>query len=128
MLALSRVCVHTCLCVCLCVCVCVLERECVCPRPCKPPAAQQIFELAAPTLESCRDPTQLLLGDGVRTLIAGGYTNGEQGVSSPAIEIYNSADGSLTTLEQVYPYVHLHHVAEYVYTYSALPTACHACA
>lgn len=54
-----------------------------------------------PTSQTGRYPTQLLLGDGARTLIVGGYTNGEQGIPSPAIEVYNSFTNELRTLYDV---------------------------
>ncbi|KAI8465624.1 MAG: hypothetical protein J3K34DRAFT_525211 [Monoraphidium minutum] len=46
-------------------------------------------------------PTQLQLGDGVRTLIVGGYTSGESGASSPSIEVFNYATNEVITLFEV---------------------------
>ena len=63
-------------------------------------AASNLTAQLLPSVSS-RYPTQLLLGDGVRTLIVGGYTDGENGVSSPSIEIFNAATNELKTLYQV---------------------------
>ncbi|KIY92605.1 hypothetical protein MNEG_15358 [Monoraphidium neglectum] len=48
-----------------------------------------------------RYPTQLPLGDGVRTLIVGGYANGETGTPTPSIEIFDFLNNTVTTLSRV---------------------------